>query len=152
MNRKSVCVINHHADSSIYSEHSEHSEGHCPLCRKFKRLMKIFTKANIRKVKLQASRNFPFCFYPAKILKRSNIAAFAWEIKRFVIASSSSFFHYFSGITGNSEQKNILQIVGQLICSLICCYKIIFFWSVLFVNNYPKINLINVATSLFPSH
>ena len=88
---------------------------YCPLCRKFKRLMKIFTKTNIRKVKLQASKNFPFYFYPAKTLKRSDIAAFAWEIKRFVVASSSSFFHYFSGITRNSEQKNVLQIIGQLI-------------------------------------
>ena len=79
---------------------------HCPLCRKFKRLMKIFTKTNIGKVKLQASRNFSFYFYPAKIFKRSNIATFASEIKRFVIASSSSFFHYFSGITTwNSQQK-----------------------------------------------
>ena len=109
---------------------------HCPLCRKFKRLMKIFTKTNIGKVKLQASRNFSFYFYPANIFKRSNIATFASEIKRFVIASSSSFFHYFSGVTWNSEQKIFYRSSSSYYNLVICCYKITFFWSIPFVNNY----------------
>ena len=36
---------------------------------------------------------------------------------------SSSFLHHFYGITGNSEQKNTLQTMEQLIC----CYKRTFY-------------------------
>ena len=51
--------------------------------------------------------------------------------------SSSSFLHYFSGIRGNLEQKNILPSNSKY-SSVISCYKRAFFCSILFQNKSPR--------------
>ena len=64
----------------------------------------------------------------------------------------------FSEILGNSEQKNTLQTIEQLMQLIICCCKREFFWSILFLNKSQRrgipleTTLVNVATCLFICH
>ena len=61
--------------------------------------------------------------------------AFACKAQRFPIALLFPFFprRNFSGISGNSERKNILQTIKQLI-QFSCCHTRTFFWFILFLN------------------
>ena len=67
--------------------------------------------------------------------------------------SSSSFLHHFSGIMGNSEQKNISQTIEQLMqfIYLLLLKEIFsglfFFWTSRSEREFPRDYLISVATS-----
>ena len=52
--------------------------------------------------------------------------------------SSSPFLHCFSGISENLEEKNVLRTIKQLIRLDICCSERTFFWSILFLNKFPR--------------
>ena len=58
--------------------------------------------------------------------------------------------HHVFEITGNSEQKNILQTSGKLIH--ICCSGLFLFWTIRSEGRSLRDSLINVATCLFAYH